>query len=72
MKKDPISHVHQELMNQNKEHIENMLDLAILQLVEIAEDNDIWLINDGHVCKNYEDIFDCLKHWSQKKMEKNK
>lgn len=63
-----ISHDHQEMMEKNKEYIENMLDLAIKQLVEIAEDNDIWLIDNQHVCRSYDEIFNCLKNRSQKRM----
>ena len=56
-----------ELMKQNQEHIENMLDLAIQQLEEIAHENDIWLMDNGHICLTYEEIFQCLKHWSMKR-----
>lgn len=62
----------QLLMNANHEHIENMLDFAIEQLVEISNDHEIWLIDDGHICKSYEDIFYYLKHWSQKKNKQEK
>lgn len=59
----------QRLMNENQEYIESMLDFAIEQLVEISNDHEIWLIDNSHICKSYEDIFYCLKHWSQKRIE---
>ncbi|MFQ9632913.1 MAG: hypothetical protein ACLRZX_04665 [Coprobacillus cateniformis] len=58
---EPMSHQKKDLMNRNDEHLANMLDYAIQELVEIASDNDIWLVNDSEVCKSYEDIFSCLK-----------
>lgn len=62
---------HNELIKQNPKHLENMLDFAIQQLVEIAEDNEIWLMDNGRICLTYEDIFNCLKHYSEKKMEQD-
>lgn len=64
---EPMKQDKKELMKQNQEHIENMLDFAIKQLVEIAKDNEIWLMDNGRICESYEDIFDCLKHWSMKR-----
>lgn len=58
-------------MQENQDYLENMLDLAIQQLVEISEDNEIILIDNSHICENYEQIFLCLKHWSQKRMEQS-
>lgn len=64
----PMEHERRKLMMENQEYIESMLDYAIEQLVEISEENDILLIDNSHVCVSYEQIFDCLKHWSQKRM----
>ena len=41
---DEMSKEKQDLMDSNQEHIVNMLDFAINQLVEIAEDNEIMLV----------------------------
>ena len=59
---------HQNLMNQNHEHLENMLDFAIEQLEMICEDGEIMLIDDMHICTTYDQIFTCLKHWSEKRI----
>lgn len=64
---EPMHSHKKELMKNNHEYIESMLDFAIEQLVEIARDNDIWLMDNGHVCESYDDIFCCLKHWSEKR-----
>ncbi len=69
---DPMDSSHQQAMDENQEHLANMLDFAINQLVEIAEDNEIMLVDEGRICKSYEQIFDCLKHWSSKRIEGSK
>lgn len=63
---------HQKLMDDNQEHMKNMLDYAIMELVEIAENSDICLIDNLKICMTYEDIFECLKHRSQKRINHNK
>ena len=63
---------HQKLINDNQEYLENILDYAIIELAEIAEDNEICLVNDGHICETYEEIFNCLKQRSIKRMNSNK
>lgn len=63
---------HQKLMEDNQMHIENMLDYAIMELVEIAKNNDIFLVDNLNLCNTYEEIFDCLKHRSQKRIDHSK
>ena len=54
---------YQKLMEDNQMHIENMLDYAIMELVEIANLN---------LCNTYEEVFECLKHRSQKRIDHSK
>ena len=68
----PISKQNQKLFDDNEEHIVNMLDFAIRELVEIAIDNEIVLINDSCECLTYEQVFNCLKSWSNKRISKAK
>lgn len=63
---------HQKLMEDNQTHIENMLDYAIMELVEIAKNNDIFLVDNLNLCNTYEEIFDYLKHCSQKRIDHSK
>lgn len=65
---EPMSQSKKDLMTRNNEHLANMLDYAIQELVDIAADDEIWLINDSKICKSYDDIFDCLKAKSQKRI----
>lgn len=67
---DGMDKIHQENMIENQEHIANMLDFAIQQLVEFAEDQEVFLVDNCNVCQTYDEIFNCLKHWSQKRMQK--
>lgn len=60
---------HQENMIKNQEHIANMLDFAIQQLVEFSEDQEVFLVDNSNICQTYDEIFNCLKHWSQKRMQ---
>lgn len=63
---------HLKLMEDNQIHIENMLDYAIMELVEIAKNNDIFLVDNLNLCNTYEEIFDYLKHCSQKRIDHSK
>lgn len=63
---------HQKLMDDNQIHMENMLDYAIMELVEIAKNNDIFLVDNLNLCNTYEEIFDYLKHCSQKRIDHSK
>jgi hypothetical protein len=45
-----------------------MLDFAIQQLVEVAEDHEFYLMNQGRICETYDEIFECLKRWSEKRI----
>lgn len=63
---------HQKLMEDNQMHIENMLDYAIMELVEIAKNNDIFLVDNLNLCNTYEEVFECLKHRSQKRIDRSK
>ena len=64
---DEMSAIRKQQMSENKEHLENMLEYAIIQLEEIARDNDIWLVRNGEICSTYDRIFNCLKEWSVKR-----
>ena len=46
--------------------IKEMLDVAINELVEIAEENEIYLVDRLYFCKTYDDIFNYLKHRVEK------
>lgn len=63
---------HLKLMEDNQMHIENMLDYAIMELVEIAKNNDIFLVDNLNLCNTYEEVFECLKHRSQKRIDRSK
>lgn len=63
---------HQKLMDDNQIHMENMLDYAIMELVEIAKNNDIFLVDNLNLCNTYEEVFECLKHRSQKRIDRSK
>lgn len=58
---------HLQLIKNNEDHLINMLDYAISELVEIAQDNDIYMVDDMNICYTYEDIFQCLKHRAQRR-----
>ena len=55
------------MMEDNQEYLKSMLNFAIEQLESIAENDEIYLIDQDRVCKDYESIFNCLKHWSMEK-----
>ena len=55
------------MMEDNQEYLKSMLNFAIEQLESIAENDVIYLMDQGRVCKDYESIFNCLKHWSMEK-----
>ncbi len=55
------------MMEDNQEYLKSMLNFAIEQLESIAENDEIYLMDQGRVCKDYESIFNCLKHWSMEK-----
>ena len=55
------------MMEDNQEYLKSMLNFAIEQLESIAENDEIYLMDRGRVCKDYESIFNCLKHWSMEK-----
>lgn len=65
---EEIDRLHQELMKQDQEILDNMLNFAILELVEICKTHEVFLVDNGYVCKTYEQIYNCLKHWSEKKV----
>ncbi len=55
------------MMEDNQEYLKSMLNFAIEQLESIAENDEIYLMDQGRACKDYESIFNCLKHWSMEK-----
>lgn len=67
---DAMDQTKKDLMEINQEHLANMLDFAIEELVTMCEDNDAMLIDDSKICTDYESIFNCLKHWSEKRIHR--
>lgn len=69
-----MSDNHCQLIEKNSEHVNDMLDYAIHELVNIniARENEIYLVDDGYLCSTYEEIFNCLKHRSQKRKQNNR
>jgi hypothetical protein len=65
---DPMDKQLENKFNDNEQHLANMLDFAIQQLVEVAEDHEYFLVDQGRTCVTYDSIFDCLKHWSEKRI----
>ena len=51
---DTMNKDKEKLMNKNKELLKDMLDFAIQELEEIAEDNEIYLIDNMKICKDKE------------------
>ena len=68
---DPMDQGKKTMMDDNREHLENMLDFAIEQLVMMCEAHDSMLIDNSKICTDYQSIFECLKHWSQKRMDRD-
>ena len=68
---EKASDSHYQLMEENSEYMQDMLDYAIDELVNIARENEIYLVDEGYLCSTYEEIFDCLKHRSQKRKQYN-
>ena len=68
---DPMNKDKEKLMNKNKELLKDMLDFAIQELEEIAEDNEIYLIDNMKICKDYQSIFECLKQRALKRQGKS-
>ena len=60
----------EKLMNENEELLKDMLDFAIQELEEIAEDNEIYLIDNMKICDDYQSIFECLKQRALKRQGK--
>lgn len=69
---DEMEKSRQDMMNRNQDHLANMLDFAIQQLVEMCEDHEVFLVDNCRICETYDEIFDCLKHWSQKRINQQK
>jgi hypothetical protein len=65
---DPMNKQLENKFNDNEQHITNMLDFAIQQLVEVAENHEFYLMNQGRICETYDEIFECLKRWSEKRI----
>ena len=64
---DEMDEKRKQLLLDNREYLADMLDYAIEQLESIAENDEIYLMDQGRACKDYESIFNCLKHWSMEK-----
>ena len=67
----PMDKDKEEMMNENEVFLKDMLDFAIQELEEIAEDNEIYLIDNMKICKDYQSIFECLKQRALKRQGKN-
>lgn len=50
--------------------ISEMLNIAIEELSEIGAESDIWLVDNGKICRTYEQIYSCLKHRAQRRLDK--
>ena len=61
---DEMDEKRKQLLLDNQEYLVDMLDYAIEQLESIAENDEIYLIDQGKVCDNYDSILECLKHWA--------
>ena len=64
---DPMNEEKKKMIKDHQELLTDMLDFAIQELESIAEDNEIYLIDNMKVCKDYQSIFDCLKHQALKR-----
>ncbi len=42
--------------------IKKMLEIAIEELGEIGAESDIWLVDDGKICRTHKQIYTYLKH----------
>lgn len=42
--------------------IKKMLEIAIVELGEIGAESDIWLVDDGKICRTHKQIYTYLKH----------
>lgn len=42
--------------------IKEMLEIAIEELSEIGAESDIWLVDDGKICRTHKQIYTYLKH----------
>lgn len=42
--------------------IKKMLEIAIEELSEIGAESDIWLVDDGKICRTHKQIYTYLKH----------
>lgn len=68
---DPMDIEKKEMMEEHHELLADMLDLAILELEEIAREDEIYLIDQMKVCHDYESIFHYLKHLALKRQGKS-
>lgn len=68
----PILEQNRKMFDDNNDHIVNMLDFAIKEFVEIAVDSGVVLVDDSQECLTYEQVFNCLKHRSEKRIMKAK
>ena len=50
--------------------INEMLGVAIEELREIGVEREIWLVDDGKICRTYEQIYSCLKHRALRRSDK--
>lgn len=50
--------------------INEMLSVAIEELREIGAEREIWLVDDGKICRTYEQIYSCLKHRALRRSDK--
>lgn len=42
--------------------IKKMLEIAIVELGELGAESDIWLVDDGKICRTHKQIYTYLKH----------
>lgn len=64
---DALTEDKKELMLKHQDLLYDMLDVAIEELLEIADEHEIYMIDDMKCCKDYQSIFDYLKHQALKR-----
>lgn len=68
---DDLKTDHLELRTERDEAlISEMLGVAIEELREIGVEREIWLVDDGKICRTYEQIYSCLKHRALRRSDK--
>lgn len=59
---DPITGNVELRAERDETLIKKMLEIAIEELSEIGAESDIWLVDDGKICRTHKQIYTYLKH----------